>query len=280
MRVRRPDFSRGMQSGRPALRPAFACVLAGLAAGALLAGPGSGDSPGDEEAFARARAAMVETQVAARGVRDAAVLEALRAVPRHLFVPPAFRDEAYEDHPLPIGEGQTISQPFIVGLMTWSLGLRKGDRVLEVGTGSGYQAAVLSLLAGEVFSIEINESLARRAADTLKSLGYGNVRVRCGDGFFGWKEAAPFDAVIVTCAAERIPPPLLDQLREGGRLVIPLGDPGASQTLTLIRKQGGRAVVRRILDVRFVPMTGEAVKKEGQSASGGTAPLDIAPGLW
>lgn len=259
--MRVSDFSLVVRIERYGFFWALGGLLAGMAAAGLFAGSCPRDSRQDEKAFARARAAMVEEQVAARGIRNAAVLEALRTVPRHLFVPPAYRGEAYEDYPLPIGEGQTISQPFIVGLMTQSLDLRKREKVLEVGTGSGYQAAVLSLLAGEVFTIEINEDLARRAADTLKSLGYGNVRVKCGDGFFGWEEAAPFDAVIVTCAVDRVPPPLLDQLREGGRLVIPLGNARTYQTLTLITKRHGRAVVRRIIDVRFVPMTGEVQKK-------------------
>jgi protein-L-isoaspartate(D-aspartate) O-methyltransferase len=255
------DFGRAGKSARLGFVTASGALLAALAAAGLPAGSSARGPLQEEEGFARARAAMVEKQVAARGVRSPAVLEALRTVPRHLFIPPAYRGEAYEDHPVPIGDGQTISQPFIVGLMTESLDLRKGEKVLEVGTGSGYQAAVLSLLAGDVFTVEINEDLARLAADTLKSLGYGNVHVRCGDGFFGWPEEAPFDAVIVTCAVERVPPPLLDQLRDGGRLIIPLGDARAIQTLTLITKRHGRAVVRRIIDVRFVPMTGEVQKK-------------------
>jgi protein-L-isoaspartate(D-aspartate) O-methyltransferase len=216
----------------------------------------------DDEEFARKRLVMVEEQVAARGVRDPAVLEALKSVPRHLFVPPGLRDQAYDDGPLPIGEGQTISQPYIVGLMTQSLGLGKGEKVLEVGTGSGYQAAVLARLAGAVFSIEINETLARRAADTLKNLGFANVRVRSGDGFFGWSEEAPYNAIIVTCAVGRLPPPLLEQLAEGGRLILPLGEAQFFQTLTLITKKNGKPVVREIIDVRFVPMTGEALKKK------------------
>ena len=215
----------------------------------------------DEDPFAAKRAAMVKEQVAARGVREPAVIDALRTVPRHLFIPPELRGEAYEDFPLPIGEGQTISQPYVVAVMTQSLALGKGDNVLEVGTGSGYQAAVLSLLAASVYSIEINENLARRAADTLKSLGYANVHVRNGDGFFGWPEQAPFDAIIVTCAVDRVPPRLLEQLAEGGRLVVPLGDARSFQTLTLITKKNGKLVVREIFDVRFVPMTGEAIRK-------------------
>jgi len=216
----------------------------------------------DEDPFASKRAAMVEQQVAARGVRDPVVLDALRAVPRHLFVPPELRGEAYSDFPLPIGEGQTISQPYVVAVMTESVALGKKDKVLEVGTGSGYQAAVLSRLAATVYSIEINANLARRAADTLKSLGYTNVHVRSGDGFFGWREEAPFQAIIVTCAVGRVPPRLLEQLAEGGRLVLPLGDSQSYQTLTLITKKNGKPVVRRIFEVRFVPMTGEAIKKK------------------
>ncbi len=216
----------------------------------------------DEPAFAAKRALMVREQIAARGIRDRRLLDVLAAVPRHLFVPPEMRDEAYDDRPLPIGEGQTISQPYIVAYMTESLVLTKAARVLEIGTGSGYQAAVLSRLAAEVYSIDINESLALRAADTLKKLGYDNVRVKSGDGFYGWPEAAPFDAVIVTCAAPSVPPRLFDQLAEGGRLVIPVGETGAVQTLTLVTKVRGKPVERHLLDVLFVPMTGEAQKKK------------------
>jgi protein-L-isoaspartate(D-aspartate) O-methyltransferase len=256
-----PDRRSGhiREAGRAFVRRLAAVLL--LAASAGPSPCALSQDPSREKAFARARRAMVEDQVASRGVRDAAVLDALRAVPRHLFVPPEWRGEAYADYPLPIGEGQTISQPYIVGLMTQSLKLRKGERVLEIGTGSGYQAAVLSLLVGEVFTVEINEPLARRADKTLTDLGYANVRVRCGDGFFGWPEEAPFDAEIVTCAVDAVPPALFEQLREGGRLILPLGNARTFQTLTLITKKNGRAVVRKIIDVRFVPMTGEAQKK-------------------
>ncbi len=203
---------------------------------------------------------MVRDQIAARGVRDAKVLEAMLRVPRHLFVPEASRARAYGDHPLPIGHGQTISQPFIVAFMTESLALGPGDKVLEVGTGSGYQSAVLACLTDKVFSVEIDGDLAREAANTLRKLGYGTVRVREGDGFFGWPEEAPFDAVIVTCAAGRVPPPLVEQLAEGGRLIIPIEKRPLSQTLTLLTKNNGRIAVRELLDVLFVPMTGEAEK--------------------
>lgn len=205
---------------------------------------------------------MVAQQLAARDIQDPRVLEVMGRVPRHLFVPPSFRDQAYEDYPLPIGEGQTISQPYIVALMTQWLRLREGDKVLEVGTGSGYQAAVLAELGAQVFSIEINEPLARRAAQTLKDLGYADVRVKAGDGFFGWPEEAPFDAVIVTCAVDLVPPSLFEQLKEGGRLIIPLGDALSFQTLTLITKVEGQPRRQQISGVRFVPMTGEAQKKK------------------
>ncbi len=214
------------------------------------------------EAFAARRKRMVETQIAARGVRDPLVLRAMSEVPRHLFVPAGSADEAYDDTPLPIGEGQTISQPYIVALMTERLALPKDAKVLEVGTGSGYQAAVLSRLAAEVFTVEINAGLARQAAATLERLGYKNVRVRAGDGFFGWPEAAPFDGVIVTAAATEVPAALFAQLKEGGRLVVPLGDPRSYQVLTLVTKRRGKPVSKAILDVRFVPMTGAIQKKK------------------
>lgn len=233
-------------------------MLLGLALAAAAAAASA--IPQSESSFAARRRAMVDEQIAARGVRDDRVLAALAAVPRHLFVPPALAGRAYEDRPLPIGEGQTISQPYIVALMTECLKLEAGDKVLEIGTGSGYQAAVLGRLAARVFTIEIDAALARRAAGTLGRLGFDNVRVRTGDGFFGWPEEAPFDAVMVTAAAPKVPPALLAQLAEGGRLVLPLGDPAAFQRLTVITKKAGRTVVERVLDVRFVPMTGEILK--------------------
>jgi protein-L-isoaspartate(D-aspartate) O-methyltransferase len=221
----------------------FACFLSGGGAG---------------EEFRKEREAMVRDQIAARGVRDARVLEAMLQVPRHLFVPAQSRSRAYGDHPLPIARRQTISQPYIVAFMTESLALTPGDKVLEVGTGSGYQSAVLACLTDKVFTVEIDGKLAREAAATLRMLGYASVRVREGDGFFGWPEAAPFDAVIVTCAASRVPPPLVEQLGEGGRLVIPVEKGPLSQTLTLVTKKNGKIAIRELLDVLFVPMTGEA----------------------
>ena len=207
----------------------------------------------------RRRARMVETQIVARGVRNPRVLEAMRNVPRHLFVDPSQRDQAYEDHPLPIAGNQTISQPYIVALMTELLELTPGEKVLEIGTGSGYQSAVLSKLARQVFTIEIVPELARSASEKLAELGYKNVTVKEGDGYRGWPEHAPFDAIIVTAAPERIPQPLLDQLAPAGRMVIPVG--GFFQELKVFHKEkDGRITEKDILPVRFVPMTGEVEK--------------------
>lgn len=207
------------------------------------------------------RQRMVEEQIAGRGrdVRDPRVLGAMRAVPRHAFVPGDLAGDAYGDHPLPIGYGQTISQPYIVAFMTEQLHAEPTDRVLEIGTGSGYQAAVLSRLVAEVYTIEIVEPLATRATQDLARLGYTNVFVRAGDGYAGWPEKAPFDAIIVTCAPEHVPPPLLDQLKEGGRMIIPVGEFG-DQTLVLIEKHAGQSTRRAVLPVRFVPMTGPGVR--------------------
>ena len=209
--------------------------------------------PGSDHEPARER--MVVDQIAARGVRDPKVLAAMRKVPRHLFVPEASAGESYDDHPLPIGHGQTISQPYIVAYMTEALGLHGGETVLEVGTGSGYQTAVLAEIAARVYSIEIVEPLAGEARERLRRLGYGSVLVRAGDGYAGWSEAAPFDAIIVTAAAPRIPEPLKQQLREGGRLVMPLGD--EYQELIVLTRHGASFEERRLLPVRFVPMTGK-----------------------
>ncbi len=201
---------------------------------------------------------MVAEQIERRGVKDPRVLEAMRKVPRHEFVPEDERHEAYDDRPLPIGHGQTISQPYIVAIMTEALGLKGTEKVLEVGTGSGYQAAVLSGLAKEVFTIEIVEPLGKQAAEVLKRLGYKNVSVRVGDGYRGWREEAPFDAIIVTCAPDAVPEPLVHQLAEGGRMIIPVGPEGKAQQLVLLKKRHGKLHQQEILPVRFVPMTGEA----------------------
>lgn len=214
----------------------------------------------DEGWFARKRRDMVELQLKARDIKDKKVLDAMGTVPRHLFVEAAVQIEAYEDYPLPIAAGQTISQPYIVALMTQCLELKGREKVLEIGTGSGYQAAVLARLATNVYSIEIHEGLAAKAGDRLRRLGYANVEIRRGDGYFGWPEQAPFDAVIVTCAAGKIPEPLFEELKEGGRLVIPVGEKDGVQTLTLLRKINGKRKVEEITSVRFVPMTGENQK--------------------
>jgi protein-L-isoaspartate(D-aspartate) O-methyltransferase len=199
---------------------------------------------------------MVSRQIAARGVSDPCVLDALRTIPRHKFVPAAVAADAYRDGPLPIGEQQTISQPYIVALMTELAKVLPGSRVLEVGTGSGYQAAVLGRCAGEVYTIEIVEPLGRRAAALLETLGYTNVVTRIGDGFDGWPEKAPFDAIVVTAAPEEIPPPLLAQLAVGGRLVIPVG--GDFQELVVVTRTDEGYSRRTVIPVRFVPMTGKA----------------------
>ncbi len=210
---------------------------------------------GDGADFAELREQMVASQLQARGVADPRTLAAMRKVPRHLFVAPEAARQAYDDHPLPIGHGQTISQPYIVAFMTEALSLKGGETVLEVGTGSGYQAAVLAEIGCEVYSIEIVEPLAREASERLQRLGYRGVHVRAGDGYQGWPEVAPFDAVVVTAAAPRVPDPLKQQLRDGGRLIIPVGEEW--QELTLVTRRGDRFEERRVLPVRFVPMTGK-----------------------
>ncbi len=229
-----------------------------ITAWALVIHPAYAADPPSDDVWRSLREQMVREQIASRPdsrpVTDPLVLEAMQRVPRHAFVPPEYRARAYEDHPLPIGEEQTISQPYIVALMTELADLQPGERVLEIGTGSGYQAAVLASITEHVYSIEIVEALARRAEETLKRLRY-SVQVRVGDGFVGWPEAAPFDAILVTAAAARVPQPLLDQLAEGGRLVIPLGE--AFQQLVVIRRQGARFLRDESIAVRFVPMTGQ-----------------------
>lgn len=210
--------------------------------------------------MAARREEMVRDQLEGRDITDAEVLRAMRTVPRDAFVPESMRDQAYDDTPLPIGHGQTISQPYIVAFMTQSLGVGPGDRVLEIGTGSGYQAAVLAMLVREVYTIEIVEPLAKYAQDILEKLNVQNVRVRAGDGYQGWKEAAPFDAVIVTCAPDLIPQPLVDQLKEGGKMIIPVGPERGIQRLVLLQKKDGKVERRAVMYVRFVPMTGEAKK--------------------
>jgi len=216
--------------------------------------------------YADERAAMVET-IAARSSStskalgrddiDPRVLRVMGKVPRHALVPEDIRKASYENRPLPIGYGQTISQPYIVALMTDLLQLEPGDRVLEIGTGSGYQAAVLAELGMQVYSIEIIEPLAERARKDLAALGYGNIKVRVGDGYYGWEEEAPYDAIIVTAAASHIPPPLIKQLRPGGHMIVPVGSRFLVQQLVLVDKNaGGEVTTRQVLPVTFVPLTG------------------------
>ncbi len=213
-----------------------------------------------EEYYQKLRKAMVEQQIIARGVKDHRVIKAMEIVPRHKFVPPEEAPFAYLDEPRPIGHGQTISQPYIVAFMTEQLHVKPTDRVLEIGTGSGYQAAVLAQLADSVFTIEIIPELAKAAAERLKALGYDNVVVKQGDGYNGWPEKAPFDAIIVTAAPPKIPPPLLEQLKNGGTMVLPVGE--YVQELVVVRKSASGMAMQNILPVRFVPMTGKVQKEK------------------
>jgi protein-L-isoaspartate(D-aspartate) O-methyltransferase len=207
------------------------------------------------DAFEEDRERLVAQHIEGHEVDDPAVLAAMRKVPRHLFIPEDRRRYAYEDRPVPIGYGQTISQPSLVAHMTQLLELEPGMRVLEIGTGSGYQAAVLAEIVDDVFTVEIVEELARWGEDNLREAGYGGVHVRHGDGYFGWEEHAPFDAIVVTAAADHIPPPLLEQLKDGGRMVIPVGSPFRTQTLMLVTREGDDVVTEGLLPVRFVPFT-------------------------
>lgn len=252
-------------------RPKMKAIASGLMA--LLAGvPGGADAqevtdpdPVPETAPAVpasvTRERMVAEQIVRRGIGDPQVLTAMRKVPRDRFMPMDVKNLAYDDRAIPIGYQQTISQPYIVAFMTDSLDLKPTDKVLEIGTGSGYQVAILAELVKEVYSIEIVEPLGKRAAETLAALGYKNVDTRIGDGFRGWEEAAPFDAIIVTCSPDAIPQPLIDQLADGGRMIIPVGPQGEPQQLVLLRKTGERIEQKKVLPVVFVPMTGEAEKK-------------------
>jgi protein-L-isoaspartate(D-aspartate) O-methyltransferase len=254
-----------LASSRTRRRPVAAAFIGALGLAAFGCGKSGQEAAKVEssgsDAHAARRARMVQTQIAARGVRDPRVLAALRKVPRHLFVDPAAQAHAYEDHPVPIGNNQTISQPYIVALMTELLELPPRGRVLEIGTGSGYQSAVLGEIAAEVYSIEILPDLAQTAARKLRELGYANVEVRAGDGYRGWEEHAPFDGIIVTAAPERIPQPLVEQLAVGGRMVIPVG--GFFQELKVFTKEkDGHLTEKDIIPVRFVPMTGEIEKEK------------------
>jgi len=211
--------------------------------------------------FSTQREQMVAQQLKPRGIRDEHVLAAIAKVPREEFLPESLREQAYTDNALPIGHDQTISQPFIVAFMTEQLRPKPTDRILEIGTGTGYQAAVLAELVKDVYTIEIVEPLAKEASARLARLGYGNTHVKVGDGFQGWPEVAPFDAIIVTCAPTKIPPPLTQQLKDGGRMIIPVGA-GLDQQLHLLEKKDGQLAERAILPVRFVQMTGEAATKK------------------
>jgi protein-L-isoaspartate(D-aspartate) O-methyltransferase len=226
----------------------------------LLTSPGSADVVSDSAEFKKARDHMVKTTIKNRGISDPNVLAAMQSVPRHCFVPKKLLSVAYSDRPLPIGEGQTISQPYVVALMTEILQPKKNHRILEIGTGSGYQAAVLGQVANHVYTIEIKKKLHHKATKTLKSLGYTAIKTRHSDGYFGWPEQAPFDAIMITAAIDHIPPPLLKQLKDGGRLALPLGNPFSYQNLVLVTKQGEDLSVKQITGVLFVPMTGYALK--------------------
>ena len=210
-----------------------------------------------DDDFRKQRLSMVQDQIVERGVKDRSVIEAMMAVPRHKFVSENYQSRAYDDSPLPIGYGQTISQPYIVAYMTEVLNLNKNSRVLEVGTGSGYQAAILSPIVKQVYTIEIIPELAKSAAVLLKDLGYRNVEAAIGDGYYGWNKYAPFDAIIVTAAAGHIPPPLVGQLKNNGKMVIPVGGSFLVQNLILVTKdKDGNVTTRNLMPVRFVPLTG------------------------
>lgn len=216
-----------------------------------------------EDPTARARARMVQRHLVERGIKDPRVLDAFRSVPRHKFLPPGIDRQAYDDESIPIGEGQTITPPYDVAFMTEVLEPKPTDRVYEVGTGSGYQSAILSRLVKDVYSVEIHAPLGERAAKIHKELGYTNIHTKIGDGYEGWPDAAPFDAIIVTCAPQRIPRPLVDQLKDGGRMVIPLGD-RFTQSVWLVVKKNGRLIEKELKPTLFVPMTGKALKETAE----------------
>lgn len=220
------------------------------------------DIPAQTDEMTIQRKRMVNEQIKSRGIKDKRVLDSMSKILRHLFIDKSLRKRAYGDHPLPIDEGQTISQPYVVAMMTEALDLKSTDRVLEIGTGSGYQAAVLAEIVKEVYSIEIKEGLSKKAGELLNRLGYKNIKTKYADGYFGWEEYAPFDAIIITASANHIPPPLIKQLKDGGRLIIPLGSTLYYQVLTIATKEGDDLDVQQMGGVAFVPMTGEAEKKK------------------
>ena len=229
------------------------------------------DRSSSNDPTAPARNRMVQRHLVERGIKDPRVLEAFRTVPRHRFLPPGTRRQAYDDESIPISEGQTITPPYDVAFMTEVLKPSPTDRVYEVGTGSGYQSAILSRLVREVYSVEIHAPLSARAAQVHKDLGYTNIHTRVGDGYEGWPEAAPFDAIIVTCAPHRIPRPLVDQLKEGGRMVIPLGD-RFTQSVYLVIKKDGKLIEKELKPTLFVPMTGKALQEGPEPKSKPNSP--------
>jgi protein-L-isoaspartate(D-aspartate) O-methyltransferase len=222
----------------------------------LIAALRDAPQPDERDPYLAPRRAMIDRDLRARGIKNERILTVMAALPRHLFVPDNLRAYAYDDRPLPIGDGQTISQPYVVALMSELLGLKPTDKVLEIGTGSGYQTAVLARLAASVTSIEILASLSERAKKVLDQLNFKNLELKIGDGLYGWEERGPFDAILVTAAAPRIPEPLWRQLREGGRLVMPLGDQGKSQRLIRATKTGGQPIIEDLSEVLFVPLRG------------------------
>jgi protein-L-isoaspartate(D-aspartate) O-methyltransferase len=240
-------------------------VISALSAPFADDGPPAAKAKPEADPYASARERMVKRHLIERGIKDKRVLDAFRAVPRHRLLDKPSWPLAYEDSAIPIGEGQTISSPFIVAFMTEALQPKPTDKIYEVGTGSGFQAAILSRLVKEVYSVEIHKSLAERSAKDLKALGYGNIHVRHGDGYEGWPDAAPFDAIIVTCSPQDVPPPLVAQLKEGGRMVIPLGD-RYNQSVYIMTKKGGKLEGKAVHPTLFVPMTGkaQAESKKGQ----------------
>jgi protein-L-isoaspartate(D-aspartate) O-methyltransferase len=260
----------GMSAGL-SLIVASVC-LGPFCAGAIAQGDASSKDQGKPPApapdpTAAARNRMVERHLAERGIKNPRVLDAFRTVPRHRFLPPKTQRQAYDDESIPIGEGQTITPPYDVAFMTEVLDPKPGDRVFEVGTGSGYQSAILSRLVKEVYSVEIHRPLGERAARVHKELGYSNIHTRVGDGYEGWPDAAPFDAIIVTCAPQKIPKPLIEQLKEGGRMVIPLGE-RFTQSVHLVIKQDGKLIDRELKPTLFVPMTGRALEEAAAARQG------------
>ena len=234
-----------------------ACTAVALA---IIAGPGLADDKAVPDPTAAARAKMVQQHLVERGIKDPRVLQAFRDVPRHRFLPLDKRGNAYDDESIPIGEGQTSTPPFDMAFMTQALDPKPTDKIYEVGTGSGYQSAILSQLVKDVYSVEIHKPLSDRATQVLKELGYTNIHTRVGDGYEGWPEAAPFDAIIVTCAPTKVPPPLIEQLKEGGRMVIPIGH-RFDQVVHLMIKKDGKLIDKQLRPTLFVPMTGKAQRE-------------------